>query len=151
MSRRHWTISKAESLLLSMPSKKPRIQLYADECFPVPSATYLRSIGYSITHAFDHNYVQKKDRFHLSVSKKLQKVLITLDRDFMYYEQSALRNHPGVIVISAGSATPQNVNKICLKLLQAIGNDFIKDSLVKVTSDKIIKVKSGEVVYEQSF
>ncbi len=133
-----------------MPSRKPHIQLYADECFPVPSATYLRSLGYSIAHAYDYNYVQQTDRFHLAKSKQLKRILITLDRDFLYYEQINLQNHPGIIIISAGSATPPQVNKICRKFLKSIGQDFVKDSLVKVTVDKIVKIKDGERVYEKT-
>lgn len=75
-----------------MSSKKSHIQLYADECFPVPSVTYLKSLGYSIIHAYDKNFIQKADTFHLTTSKKLQRVLITLDRDFIFYDKAKFRN-----------------------------------------------------------
>lgn len=132
-----------------MPSKKSHIQLYADECFPVPVTTYLKSLGYSIIHAYDQNFIQKTDYFHLSKSKKLKRILITLDRDFLYYNQVNLESHPGVIVISTGSATPPNINKICEKLLKNLSNNFTKDSLIKVTQSKIIKLKKNIVVYEK--
>ena len=132
-----------------MPSKKSRIQLYADECFPIPTVTYLRSFGYSITHAFDKNYIQKSDRFHLLVSKKLNRILITLDRDFIYYKQTSLRDYPGVIVISVGSVTPLNINKVCRKLFKNISRDLAKGSLIKVTIDKLIKIKDGKIVVEK--
>lgn len=133
-----------------MPSKKSHIQLYADECFPVPSATYLKSLGYSVTHAYDRNLIRKSDRTHLSESKKLGRVLITLDRDFLYYNEVNLNTHPGVIVISVGSAIPININKVCNKLLKNIGEDFIKNSLVKVTINKIIKTKKGKIILERN-
>ena len=99
-----------------MPSKKPKLQLYADECFPVPSATYLKSLGYSIIHAYDKNFIQKTDHFHLLTSKKLNRVLITLDRDFNSYEKADLKGYPGVIIISAGSTTPLHIIKVCRKI-----------------------------------
>ena len=129
-----------------MPSKKSHIPLYADECFPVPVTTYLKSLGYSIIHAYDQNFIQKSDYFHLSKSKKLKRILITLDRDFLYYNQVNLDSHPGVIVISSGSATPFNINKICEKLLKNISKNFIKNALIKITINKITKLKQGVVV-----
>lgn len=132
-----------------MPSKKSRLQLYADECFPVTSVTYLKSLGYSIIHAYDRKLIRKPDQLHLKESKKLERVLITLDRDFLYYQSVNLSKHPGVIVISAGSATPQNINKICKRLLIKLAEDFLKDSLIKVTSSKIIKMKEGKIVNEK--
>ena len=132
-----------------MPSKKSNLQLYADECFPIPSAIYLRSLGYSIMHAFDYNYVQRSDLFHLKKSKQLKRTLITLDRDFLYYEQIDLRNHEGVIVISTSSTTPQNINSVCNKALKNIRNEFVKDALIKITRDKITKIKDGQIIYEK--
>lgn len=126
-----------------MPSKKSQLQLYADECFPVPSATYLRSLGISPLHAYDRNYVQKSDRFHLEQSKKLKRILLTLDRDFNEYEKASLKGYPGVIIISAGSATPFNVNRISQKILKTLTPAFVKGSLIKITTSKIIKVKEG--------
>lgn len=132
-----------------MPSKKSRLQLYADECFPVTSVTHLKSLGYSVIHAFDKKLIQKSDATHLKTSRKLDRVLITLDRDFMYYETVNLIGHPGVIVVSVGSAVPPHINKVCKKLLVVINEDFLKDSLIKVTIDKIIKMKEGKVIVEK--
>lgn len=132
-----------------MPSKKPKLQLYADECFPVPTATYLKSLGYSIIHAYDKNFIQKSDQFHLLTSKKLYRVLITLDRDFNEFEEANLKGYPGVIIVSAGSTTPLRIIKVCQKILKTISPDLIKESLIKVTIDKLVKIKNGEIVYEK--
>lgn len=132
-----------------MPSKKNKVQFYADECFPVPAVTYLKSLGYSIIHAYDKNFIQKSDRFHLSISKKLGRILITLDRDFNNYETADLTRYPGVIIISGGSTTPLHVLRICRKLLKFITYDLAKESLIKATVDKLIKIKDGEIVYEK--
>ena len=134
-----------------MPSKKLQIKLYADECFPVPSVTYLKSLGYSIVHAYDLKQINKKDQIHLAVSKKLKKVLITLDRDFIYYNVANLSNHPGVIVLSVSSSTPIRVNYVCTKLLKDISENTVANSLLKVTVDKIIKIKKGKKVFEKAY
>ena len=132
-----------------MSSKKLRIHLYADECFPVPSVIYLKSLGYSITHAYDKNYINKPDAFHFNVSKKLERILITLDRDFLGYENISLKDHPGIIVISAGSTTPPVINNTCRKLFRYIGADYCKASLVRATANKIIKIREGKIISEK--
>lgn len=125
-----------------MPSKI-RLQLYADECFPLPSVTYLKSLGFSIVHAFDKRNVQKKDSFHLIESRRLGRILITLDRDFLYYSEADLKNHPGIIVVSSSSITSPYVNKVCNKAFKHMTSNFIKHSLVMVTDNKITRVKDG--------
>ena len=127
-----------------MPSKKPRIKLYADECFPVTSSLYLKSKGISIIHAYDLNLIRKSDKFHLEKSKKLYRILITLDRDFISYGKQNLKGYSGVIIISVGSATSPSVNKVLDKVLNKITTDYIKGSLVKITASKIIKIKEGK-------
>lgn len=134
-----------------MPSKKSHIKLYADENFPVTSVLYLKSLGYSIIHAFDKKYVQKSDSKHLKISKQLQRVLITLDRDFLYYEKVHLEEHPRVIVISVSLATPPRINHVCKKLFQNINNAYVKDSLLKVTNNKIVKTKNGKITSQKNF
>jgi len=125
------------------------LQFYADECFPVPAVTYLKSLGYSIIHAYDKNHIQKSDHFHLLTSKKLERILITLDRDFNSYETADLKGYPGVIIISAGSTTPLHIITVCQKLLNFISHDLAKESLLKITVNKLIKIKNGKIIYEK--
>lgn len=126
-----------------MPSKKPRLRLYADECFPVTTVTFLRSLGFSIIHAYDLKLTSKSDKFHLKQTQKLSRTLITLDRDFLYYKQASLAGHPGVIVISGGSTTPSRVNLICQKNLPTISPNSASEALIVITSTKIAKTKHG--------
>lgn len=127
-----------------MPSKKIRLKLYADENFPLGSVKYLRSIGISIIHAYSKNYIQKSDLFHLKASKTLSRILITRDRDFNY-NWTTLKNHPGVILISPGSQTSDAVNKICNKVFKRITVNFVAESLVRITTDKILRNKEGVI------
>jgi len=127
-----------------MPSRKPNIQLYADECFPITSVTFLKSPGYSITHAYGNKMVKKNDRLHLKLSKKLNRILITLDTDFSRYETMSVKNHPGIIVLSVGSSTSPLINKVSEKFLKGLTQEFMKAAIVKVTIDKIIKVKNDQ-------
>src|SRR5258706_10629636 len=132
-----------------MPSRKSHIQFYADECFPVTSVTYLRSLGYSIIHAFDRKLAEEPDQKHLKESKKLKRILITLDRDFLYYTNVNLSGHPGIIVVSVSSAIPEKVNKACKKMLKYITPDLASGSIIRISASKLRKEKNGEVVFEK--
>lgn len=128
-----------------MPSKKSRLQLYADECFPLSSVTHLRSKGISVIHAYDKKNIHKSDRFHLKQSKMLGRTLITLDRDFIQYSKLSLKETEGVIVVSVGTAASPQIDKVCDKIFKVITPRFVKESLIKVTIDKIIKVKDDNI------
>ncbi len=127
-----------------MPSKKIRLRLYADENFPVTSAKYLKSLGVSIIHAYDRGNVQKSDLFHLKESKTLGRILITLDRDFNY-NWTTLKNHPGVILVRSGSQTSTAINAICQKAFKKLTPNFVSQSLVRITNDKILRNKNDVI------
>lgn len=127
-----------------MPSKKIRLQLYADENFPVGSVKYLKSLGVSIVHAYSFGNVKKSDLYHLKFCATKQRALITLDRDFSY-NWTTLKNHPGVILISSGKQTPDAINKICTKSFHKLTPNFVSGSLVRITIDKILRNKNEEI------
>lgn len=126
------------------PFKKIRLKLYADECFPVTSSTHLKSRSVSIIHAYERNEINKGDSFYFKKSKKLNRTLITLDRDFLQYEDSFLKGHPGVIIISVGTASAPNINKICDIALPKLTPNYVNESIVRVTKNKIKKFKGGK-------
>lgn len=120
-----------------MPSKKSNFQLYADECFPLTTAIYLRSLGYSIKHASELNFLNKSDSAHLKFAKKLKKTLITLDRDFLGYTVIKAEQSMGILVISTGSNAPRHINLICGKQLKKLTKNYVNGSLVLITNEKI--------------
>ena len=122
-----------------MPSKKSDLQLYADECFPLTTVIYLRSLGFSIKHASEYNFLNRSDDSHLKRAKKLKRTLITLDRDFLGYTKEKSKDTDGIIVITTGSNDPKHVNLICSKQINKITKKYAKSSLVLVTNDKITK------------
>ncbi len=127
-----------------MPSKKSRIRLYADECIPVPTVTYLKEKGCSIVHAYDLHYVDKKDELHFKKSKLLKRVLLSLDNDFKKFEGASMKSHPGIILISTGNNTPKHINSIVNKALKEISDEAVKHSIHRVTIDKITVDKPSE-------
>ena len=127
-----------------MPSKKVRLQLYADENFPLTSVKHFRSLGISIVHCYSMNYVQKPDKFHLKKSKSLKRILITRDRDFTY-NWSTLKGHPGVILVSSSNQTANSINNVCDKAFPKLTPQFISESLVKISLAKITRNKNEKI------
>ena len=127
-----------------MPSKKIRIRLYADENFPVPSSTFLKSKGISVVHAYDVGKVNTSDRVHLQEAKNLRRTIITLDRDYLNYPSLTTKDSFGAIVISTGNATPNHINTICQKALPKISQHAAKGSFIRITMDKITFEKEGK-------
>lgn len=120
-----------------MPSKKSDLQIYADECFPFTTVIYLRSLGYSIKHASEYNFLNKPDILHLRYAKKLGKTLITLDRDFLGYTAKQAINTHGILVVKAGSNYPSHINLICMKQLKKLTRHSTKSKLISITVDKV--------------
>lgn len=131
-----------------MPSKT-KLQFYADECFPITSVKFLKSLGYSIIHAYDLKFTGKSDYFHLAKAKKLNLILITLDRDFIYYEQANLNTHPGVLIIQVGSAVPYQISKVCTKVLKHLSKELLKNAVIKVSNKKIVKIKDNKIIFQK--
>jgi len=116
---------------------------YADEDFPVSSITHLRSKGFSIIHVYDRGNTGKKDLEQLKISKKLNRVLVTLDKDFWQEGRFNLFGHPGVIVLRTASSTPPVVNKIAEKVLKRVERIKLKESVLYASTDKIWRRKKG--------
>lgn len=124
-----------------MPSKKSGIQFYADECFPLTTVIYLRSAGYSIKHSSEYNFLNKSDIAHLKFAKSKEKILITLDRDFLGYTTERAKGTKGIVVITSGSNAPKHINGICKKQLPKIKRRFVANSVILISNDKITKNK----------
>jgi len=112
---------------------------YADECFPYPSITFLKSKGYSVKHACDYKYLNLSDKEQLKKSKKLNMVLITINKRCFWQEKYNLTNHPGIIILETTSTDYININKLSLKALERLKNKNLKEGIYKVTYTKIIK------------
>lgn len=133
-----------------MPPKKSDIQLYADECFPLTTVLYLRSLGYSIKHAAEYHMLNKTDPQHFKFAKHQKRTLITLDRDFLSYTEKLAKNSNGIIVITTGSNTPKHINLICKKQMPKITKKTAVGKLLLITNDTITKTSKGPAPQEKN-
>lgn len=128
-----------------MSNDKSNLALYADECIPVTCTTHLKTHGVSVQHAFDSNFVNKADELHFKKSKKLGRILISLDKDFNKFKGVEMGSHPGIILISVGNNTPKHINNVLDKALKVLSVRYVKHSILRITIDKISKEKNGEI------
>lgn len=129
-----------------MPSKKSKLHLYADQNIAVQTVLHLRSKGISIKHAYDFDYANKSDELQFKKSKSLDRVLLSLDKDFKRFKGFPIKDHPGVILITSGNSTFEHINKILDKVLKYISRDYAKHSIVRATMDKIVKEKDDQEI-----
>lgn len=117
---------------------------YADEFVPVVSITYLRSKGFSIIHASEGGSIGIADLEQLKVSRKLNRVLVALDKDFWQKKDFNLSGHPGVIVLKTTSSTPLAVNKVAEKVLKRVDRIKLRESILYASKDKIRRWRKGK-------
>lgn len=117
---------------------------YADECIPLPSVSHLRSKGFSIIHANDKGYINVPDLEQLKISKKLNRVLVALDRDFWQKKEFDLSGHPGIIVLKTSSSIPPAVNRVAEKVLGRVGRIKLKEAILYASITKIRRYRKGK-------
>lgn len=126
-------------------SKSKHRRYYADECIPISSVTYLKSKGFSIIHALDVGAVNISDPEQLKKSKKLGRVLVSLDRkDFPQRMKYDLSGHPGVIVLKTRAATPLKINRTAEKVLKRIHRIKLKEAILHASTVKIKRYRKGK-------
>ncbi len=128
-----------------MPSKKPKLHFYADECIPLQSITYLREKGINAIDVYSRNLQNKSDHFQFRYSKKIEKIFLSLDKDVQKFEESSLKDHPGVILIKVSIVSPKTVNQIADKILKHLTEDFVKSSVVRISNHLILREKDGKI------
>lgn len=132
-----------------MPSKKPKLHFYADECIPLQSVTYLREKGINTIDVYSRNLQNKSDHYQFRYSKKIKKIFLSLDKDVRKFEESSLKDHPGVVLIKVSLVSPKTVNQIVDKILKYLTEDFVKGSVVRISNDMIIREKGGLVIRKE--
>jgi predicted nuclease of predicted toxin-antitoxin system len=97
--------------------KRPRF--YADENVFPESINFLRSKKINVLHAVkDLNFGGKDDTFHWESANKYQRVLLTLDRDFLNNRLFPLRQTWGtIIIVVPPPVTDSKINIVLEKML----------------------------------
>ena len=123
------------------PRKRPKF--YADENVFPESISFLRSKKVNILHFVkDLKLSGRDDIFHWERAKQDQRILLTLDRDFLNNRLFPLRQTWGTIVIVVPPpVTNSRVNLLLVKLLPIFrlnGREFFRKKKFIVSADKLI-------------
>lgn len=94
-----------------LPSPKRKIRAYFDADIPASIAERVRkTLGWDVLSVQeDPGLKRRDDTFHYEHSRKLKRLLFTLDRDFLDDKKHALRESPGVFVIGAQQSDPNDI------------------------------------------
>ncbi|MBI5356588.1 DUF5615 family PIN-like protein [Candidatus Collierbacteria bacterium] len=113
-------MTSANMPLNKKPHKRPKI--YADENVFPESVSFLRSKKINILHAVkDLDFGGKDDVFHWELANKYQRILLTLDRDFLNNRLFPLRQSWGaIIIIVPPPVTSSKVNAILVKMVSLL-------------------------------
>lgn len=94
-----------------LPSPKRKIRAYFDADIPASVAERVRkTLGWDVLSVQeDPGLNRRDDTFHYGHSRKLKRLLFTLDRDFLDDKKHPLRESPGVFVIGAQQSDPNDI------------------------------------------
>jgi predicted nuclease of predicted toxin-antitoxin system len=81
------------------PGRHKKLKLLADANVPRPIIEELREAGIVVTSVVEEGLASHPDENILQLSRKLDTVLLTLDRDFWVDRQHPLRKSPGIIFV----------------------------------------------------
>jgi len=82
------------------------MQFLTDENIPFSLVKVIRQRGFSVKDIKEEKLVGVKDRVIMALSKKENRVIITLDKDFATYP---LKNHAGVILLRYTNKSAPNL------------------------------------------
>ena len=92
------------------------MKFLADENIPKDLVRALRGSGYNIKDVKEEKLFGIPDEKVLEIGKNEERIVLTLDKDFLYASQRSL--HKGVIVLRFSNLRTENIIKKFLFLLQ---------------------------------
>lgn len=121
-----------------MSPKHVRLSLYLDENFPAPAGMFLKKQRHSVSFT---SKIDKgcSDEAQIKIATKLNKVLISLDKDFKVNKElkGLISKGPGIVLISYSQTDSGNIKKIIDKQMDAISPVEIKGKVCRISIDKI--------------
>lgn len=133
------------------PSKRPK--LYLDENF-FPDCIHKLS-KFDVKHAtIDYSYAGREDKFHYSFAASSERILLTIDKDYLSDSKYKLPDTFGIIIISVPyPVVPERINMLLEKLIPVLvklGYDSLKGHKIFVTEEgwKIWHLENGKKIKE---
>src|ERR1700691_291821 len=92
-------------------SSRRKVRAYFDANVPSAVASRVRAtLGWDVLCVQDHpKMTSQDDEFHYAASRKLNRLLFTLDKDFLNDHRFRLHESPGVFVLQARQDDPDDI------------------------------------------
>jgi predicted nuclease of predicted toxin-antitoxin system len=115
--------------------RKKKLRLYADHNFPKGVVETLRGMGADVVTAEESGTARHPDENHVAAAKRLGRVLLTCDRDFLNERLHPLIHCPAIVVFDFGSGSTGDIART-LRCLNYIW-------MVPVFYDKWVKLDAN--------
>jgi predicted nuclease of predicted toxin-antitoxin system len=125
----------------NITSVKRKIRAYFDADIPSPVAERVRgNLGWDVLAVQEKRELKNQsDQFHYQNARKLNRLLFTLDKDFLNDDLFPLHRSPGTFILIADQSDPDDIywaiEAAAIFLVEAFGKvpDFVRQSKVCVS------------------
>jgi predicted nuclease of predicted toxin-antitoxin system len=117
--------------------RKAKARFYADENFPAPATAILRTRKLDVLTAQDVRKAGQPDENHASEARRLKRVLITCDRDYLDERRFQLIHCPTIAVRDFGKCSMIEIANTlrCLGVIVAVPQFFEKWTKIDARQD----------------
>lgn len=108
--------------------KKTLPRFYADENFPPRATALLRAGGFDVVTAAEAGKLGHPDENHAAEALRLERVLVTCDRDYLNDRRFPIIHCPAIVVFDFGAGTRTEILRAfrCLRWMIAIPQFYDK-------------------------
>lgn len=109
----------------------------ADENIPSEAVELLRRSGHDAASVYEQSLGGRSDGEIASVCKREDRILITLDTDFCDIRTYPPADYPGLLVLRLAKQSVPEVNRIMLRVLEALRNEDCRGQLWIIEPERI--------------
>ena len=133
----------------AIPSSRRKIRAYFDANIPAGVAARVRDkLRWDVLAVQEHPELEKcDDEFHYSHAKQLERILFTLDRDFLNDRRFPLRESPGIYVLDAKQDSESDIFYAIVVASATITNAYRKIPELFVQSKVLITLEGQRLRY----
>lgn len=129
---------------------RKKARFYADENFPATTVELLRRSNLDVVTVLERGKAGHPDENHLAEARKLGRIFLTCDRDFLDDRRFPLLQSPALVVFNFGSGTATEVQEALFCLNGILPAPQFYDTSVKIHASReewteIRRFPNGEV------
>lgn len=111
------------------------MKFLADENIYTSTIRFLRSLGHDVLDVKELRLFGLSDDRLLNLSRKDDRILLTLDKDFVDLRYP-MKTDCSILIVRVKPPTPENINHALVKFLERVHECDIKNALVILEADR---------------